>query len=244
MKSRKAVIGGGIILAIILYSIIIYCHIGSTPEKLWLPRCNSIEKLCEFHADYPNIEVDIVFRKNGSFDVTHDADTTFNQTIDEYFAYANKNKTRIWLDIKNLTTENAAALHARLDSLCRRYDISRQQLIVEGPSSDALSLFTEDQYYTSYYVPYDKPSRLSEEEIQKCMAHLQTIADSRKVRALSFPGWWYGTIKKHLQSDIGLLTWKHRTTEFELRALPTNWKMLKDPQLKVILVKAKGHFHR
>ena len=76
------------------------------------------------------------------------------------------------------------------------------------------------------------------------MAHLQTIADSRKVRALSFPGWWYGTIKKHLQSDIGLLTWKHRTTEFELRALPTNWKMLKDPQLKVILVKAKGHFHR
>lgn len=92
--------------------------------------------------------------------------------------------------------------------------------------------------------PFDKPSRLSDAEVQTCLDSLRAVADSRKVRALSFPGWWYSTIGRQLGRDIDLLTWKHRSSEFELRALPEGQAMLKDPRLKVILVKAKGHHHR
>lgn len=36
------------------------------PEKIWLHRCNSIEKLYEQGDEYPNVEVDVVFGKTGS----------------------------------------------------------------------------------------------------------------------------------------------------------------------------------
>ena len=62
--------------------------------------------------------------------------------------------------------------------------------------------------------------------------------------ALSFPGWWYDEIHRHLHESIDLLTWKHRTTEAGLRLWPANLPLLKDPQVKVILIKSKGRFHR
>ena len=73
---------------------------------------------------------------------------------------------------------------------------------------------------------------------------LTEVADSHATRALSFPGWWYSTIRKHLNRPIDLLTWKHRTTQFELFLTPSGQRMVNDPQLKVILIKDKGKFHR
>lgn len=52
-------------------------HIGKYPDKLWLHRCNSVEKYAEMQEHYRNIEIDVVFRDEGYFDVTHDTDTTF-----------------------------------------------------------------------------------------------------------------------------------------------------------------------
>ena len=76
------------------------------PEKIWLHRCNSIEKLYEQGDEYSNVEVDVVFRKNRKFDVTHDADTSFNLVLDPYFSYMNETDGKIWLDIKNLKAGN------------------------------------------------------------------------------------------------------------------------------------------
>lgn len=245
MKTKKILMGGVLLLlAALTYAVIISTGIGDNPEKLWLHRCNSIEKMEEFAAEYPNIEVDIVYRGHGLFDITHDADTTFNLSIETFFARIGKSGSRIWLDIKNMTPSNVGSMFHDLDSLRCRRGIARQQLIIEGSSPDALATFTHKGYYTSFYVPYDKPSRLTESAKQACLDNLRAIADSRKVRAISFPGWWYSTIKQQLGRNIDLLTWKHRTSEFELRALPEGQSMLRDPQLKVILIKAKGHYHR
>ena len=76
--------GGLLLLAALIYAAIISTEIGENPEKLWLHRCNSLEKMEEFAAKYPNIEVDIVYRGHGLFDITHDADTTFNLSIDAF----------------------------------------------------------------------------------------------------------------------------------------------------------------
>ena len=80
--------------------------------------------------------------------------------------------------------------------------------------------------------------------VRGCIDSLRRVADSGTVRALSFPGWWYATIRRHLRRSIDLLTWKHRTTQFEFFLTSEGWRMLRDPQLKVILVKDKGHYHR
>ena len=76
--------------------------IGRYPEKIWLHRCNSLEKLYEKQSRYPNVEVDLVFRKDRVFDVTHDVDTSFNLSLGSYFSYMKDHEGKMWLDIKNL----------------------------------------------------------------------------------------------------------------------------------------------
>ncbi|WP_288510749.1 hypothetical protein [uncultured Prevotellamassilia sp.] len=67
----------------------------------------------------------------------------------------------------------------------------------------------------------------------------------RNVCALSFAGWWYDDIKQAFANQpIALLTWEHRKNQFELFFSARGKRMIEDPQLQVILVKDKGHYHR
>lgn len=218
--------------------------IGLYPDKIWLHRCNSMEKLHEKHAAYPNIEVDVVFRDDRTFDVTHDADTSFNLKLDAYFAYLEDKEGKMWLDVKNLTSENREAALAGLNRLTEHFRIAKDRLIIESPSCESLELFTRDGYYTSYYVTYKEPCALSDEEKAGCIGELQRIADGGGVCALSFPGYWYETVKEELKRPIDLLTWEHRTSQLQLLLASSGRRMLSDPQLKVILVKDKGRYHR
>lgn len=219
-------------------------HTDRHTDKLWLHRCNSVEKYAEMHPRYPNVEVDVVYRPGGYFDVTHDTTTTFGLPLDSLLAQNLMGGGKFWLDIKNLTPQNQAAILSEVDSLCDDYHLTPDRLILENPEWQLLAPFTRQGYYTSCYVPYDKPSRLSRSEIRAGIDSLRRVADSGTVRALSFPGWWYATIRRHLRRSIDLLTWKHRTTQFEFFLTSEGWRMLRDPQLKVILVKDKGHYHR
>ena len=234
-----------IALIIVVLGVINACvHMGKYTDKLWLHRCNSLEKMEEFEDEFPNIEVDIVYRGNGIFDITHDADTTFGLKLDSYFSKIGDTEDKMWLDIKNVSPSNVDEMEESLDSIREVYDVDTDQLIIEGGDYNALETFTEEGYYTSYYVPFDKPWKLSREEKDSCICKLQDIADSKKTCALSFPGWWYVPIKRNLHRDIDLLTWKHRTTELNFLLSPLHETMLDDDQLKVILLKSKGHYHR
>ena len=236
----------GIFSCILLYQVIVAARsVGNYPEKIWLHRCNSLEKLYEKGHLYKNIEVDIVFReKENTLDVTHDSDTTFHLDIEDYFNHFKKKGGRMWLDIKNLSGSNKNSILQRLTYLCDTYHIRKEQLIIESKSWKDLKLFTDHGFYTSMYVPYDQPSRLSPAEEKNCIRELQHIADSGFVKALSFPYWWYPEIKKELNRPIDLLTWKHRTTQFIFLLSNEGKKMMKDNQLKVVLVKDKGKYHR
>lgn len=231
----------GILLLILFLGI---RDIGQYPDKIWLHRCNSLEKLYEKEAKYPNIEVDIVIRNNHIFDVTHDIDTTFNLKIASYFDYMQEKDGRMWMDIKNLTSENKLSVLSRLNMLINHFEIEKERLIIESSNWEALATFTENEFYTSYYVPFDEPDELDDEEIDSCINELQKIADSRAVCALSFPEDWYDEIKDKLDRPIDLLTWRHRDSQLEVLLTPSGRRMLNDPQLKVILVKDKGDYHR
>lgn len=231
----------GIFLCILFMGI---RDIGHYKDKIWLHRCNSMEKLYEKQALYPNIEVDIVIRNNQIFDVTHDLDTSFNLKLASYLAYIQEKGGKLWLDIKNLTSDNKLTALARLNKLMEHFEIGKKRLIIESSNWNALTVFTRNGFYTSYYVPFDEPNEMDDEEIDSCINELQKIADRHVVCALSFPGDWYNTIKEELNRPIDLLTWEHRESQLEVLLSPTGRKMLNDPQLKVILVKDKGDYHR
>lgn len=217
---------------------------GCYSAKIWLHRCNSMEKLHEKRKLYPNIEVDVIFRENNIFDVTHDSDTSYGLHLDNYFSYLRENDGKVWLDIKNLNPENQTDALAELDRLAQHYQVSKKRLIIESPNWHVLETFTNHGYYTSLYITYQKPCHLQDEELTACITRLQQVVDKKAVCALSFPAWWYRTIKDELNRSIDLLTWKHRSTQLQLLLSPFGRKMLADPQLKVILVKDKGKHHR
>lgn len=235
-----------IIATVLLYTLYIEAtETGEHTDKIWLHRCNSIEKLQEKHEDYPNIEVDVIFfRQDSTFDVTHDPENSIDLDLNDYFAYLKEHGGKIWLDIKNLTRYNKEALCSSLTRLLRQFQIEKDRLIVESPNWKSLKYLTDEGYYTSCYVTYEKPRLLENEEMDRCIERLQRIVDKNAVRALSFPGYWYGPIKEELNRPIDLLTWEHRKTQLQLLLSPKGQIMLSDPQLKVILVKDKGDYHR
>ena len=243
MKTKHALCAG-LALAAGLCCLVPSWHTDRHTDKLWLHRCNSLEKYDEMHPRYPNVEIDLVFRPDGHFDVTHDANTSFGLPLDSLMARNSMEGGKMWLDIKNLADSNRTDMLAELERLTDCYAIAPRQLIVESPDWQSLAHFTRAGYYTSCYVPYDKPSRLSRDELTHCIRRLRRVADSGAVRALSFPGWWYATLRRHLRRPIDLLTWKHRTTQFEFFLTSEGWRMLHDKQLKVVLIKDKGHHHR
>lgn len=217
---------------------------GQHPDKIWLHRCNSIEKLQEKHAKFPNFEVDVVYTPQGRFDVTHELSASVGLGLERYFQQIRTDSSHVWIDVKNLSASNCSRMLNTLDSLTRCYDIDKRRLIVESGDWRSLAAFRRRGYYTSYYISYPDPSSLSERELNRAIRHIRQVADSRCVSALSFPGWWYATLKRRLNRSIDLLTWEHRRRRIALLMLPRGRRMLANPQLKVILVKDKGNYHR
>ena len=239
-----AIVVLAVLLAVLLlYSPVAWNYTAAYRSKLWLHRCNSLEKLQEQSERFRNVELDLVFRETtGRFDVTHDLDTTFHLGLRPYIQHAARRHCRLWLDVKNLTPANAAAALARLDSLCAECGLKPDSLIVESRRPELLVPFTRRGYFTSYYVPFDKPSRLAHPE--SALAHIRRVAQSGQVRAVSFPSWWYTSLRGQLPPEIAMLTWLHRSTEPEVRLWPGHFYLLADPQVKVVLIKSKGKYHR
>ena len=228
-----------IVVAVLLIIITDMAYVGKNKGKIWLHKAYPLEKLDALKEYYPNVEIDVVMREDGRFDITHWEDKTLGIGIEPYMEYLRDNgECKMWLDVKNLNEKTDSLMKIRLDSICDRYGIEKGRLIVESKNWELLGTFTEDGYYTSCYVEEDSPKGMTEEEVEKVMERLRKVADSGKVRALSFAGWWYDTMKEKLgRSDIGLLTWKHRSTELELMLTPEGHRMVEDEQLKVVLVK-------
>ena len=217
---------------------------GKYPDRLWLHRANSLEKWEEFSALYPNAEIDITVREGAVLDVTHDEPVSFGLCADRYIQALAHNDRRLWLDIKNLPP-NATHVIERLDSMLALAQVDRTRLIIESDNAEALGLFKQRGYYTSYYVRYDNPSQLTPAELATALNQLRKVVDSGQVSALSFPIHWYATLHEQLhRPEIDLLTWDHHTRQWTFLLLPWKRALLNDPQLKVILLKKKGAHHR
>lgn len=159
-------------------------------------RCNSIEKWDELSETYNHIEVDVIFRENNTFDVTHDADTSFNLTLELYFKQMQPSDSHIWLDIKNLDKHNADEATDRLDSLTKTYNIDKNRLVTESGNIDALDSLDDAGYYTAYYVSNVKPEKLTDEEEAELYASIETALSRQAADALSFPVWLYDKMKE------------------------------------------------
>lgn len=122
------------------------------PNKIWIHRVNSLERLKLVQNLFDGMELDIVF-KNGVFDVGHSSTPSIGLSLDTFLANVkNPTKHHFWLDLKNLSTTNANQIIGQLNYLDNKYHI-KQNLIIESPSIESLPLLKNANYITSYYIP-------------------------------------------------------------------------------------------
>lgn len=211
--------------------------IKKKPAKCWLHQANSIEKLKKYLLDYPGIEIDVFFnRKKMFFDVTHDKETSTNLSLEEYFKYFSNDK-KIWLDFKNLTTENSEEALKILDKLLLKNKIDKSQVIIESSNFEELKKYKENGYYTTYYVLYHNSKKMSFDEKVLLKERIIKIIQTQNVSAISFSGNLYPIIKE-FNIKIDLLVWEAGLTwqKLFLKKYKMKYKMLEDEQVKIFLV--------
>lgn len=214
------------------------------PDRFWLHRCNSPEKLKEFSSKYSGVEVDIIFHdKKMKFETSHDPENLEYYNLENFFNTYKKNKfgNSVWLDFKNLTYENKESAEQCLSVLIKRFNIPKDRLWIESKNWKALVYFRNKGYRTSYYFPYYSKDELT----ATTQTYTENILSSGNVDAISFDEDYYEFITSlNLPKNIKLLTWLDSKKWYEVLYSSKYQNIINDDRVQVILVKDLGNFHR
>lgn len=163
------------------------------PQKIWLHRANDVEKAQYFKDKYAGLEIDITYVDSlQTFLILHGGGhiepnpISFEQWLN---GLEDANKLRLWLDFKNLDNNNKILILDKLNYLCSKYKIEKDNLIIESWAASCLPLFRDSDYQTSYYIPSFNPKKSSAEDIQKFTNEIRKAVDINNLTTIS--GYYY-----------------------------------------------------
>lgn len=218
------------------------------PDNFWLHRVNSTGKQEEFADKYKGIEFDIIYyAETDTFENSHDKTDAVLYDLEKQLAVYQKigQNKGIWFDFKNLTEENKVQAKNKIDLLLAKYGINKQKVWVESGNWQAIKVFHDDGYHTSYYLPYYKFDEMTDKEIADAKARTEMIAASGNVDAVSFYGGYYDFISSmQLPPRIALLSWLDGRKWTEVLLLNKYSSLVNDQRLQALLVKDRGHYSR
>lgn len=218
------------------------------PDKFWLHRTDSVEKQYEFANKYQGIEFDIIYYEaENAFENSHDKKDLNKYNLEKQLrAYQDIGLPKgIWLDFKNLTENNKFAAKNTLDNIMTKYNIDKKLVWLESGNWQALKIFHDDGYRTSYYLPYYKLDKMTAAEIENARKLTKKIAFSGSVDAVSFYGGYYDFVNSvELPPRTELLTWLDGYAWYEVMLRKDCEKIKNDRRIQVILVKDRGNYHR
>lgn len=175
------------------------------PEKIWIHRVNSVEKLKEVDSEFRGIELDIVWEKD-DFDVNHPLAKSIGLSLEEYlYGFENTPNRFIWLDFKNLNKKNAFVSLDKLNSIVNHFSLSKSTIIIESTNTEYLKYFYNNGYKTSFYLP-DKLNSLSQDNLQEVLGSIDNEMGNNFTDFISFPIEDYAIVKKKFP-DKDLLLW-------------------------------------
>lgn len=216
------------------------------PDKIWIHRVNSIEKLIEVNSKFNNVELDIVFnKKTNSFDVNHPPAPSINLTLYDYLSSINTtSRNNFWLDFKNLNKNNKESSLKKLNLICKNLNLNKNQFVIESTSPIHLLSHHLDGFKTSYYLPPQLNKLNKKKQITK-LNEIQKNCSISKVDYISTDVSDYNILQKHFSNKKKLL-WL-----FDMNKKPTlinpiyivkhlldfyrNTKILSNKQVKIVL---------
>jgi hypothetical protein len=203
-------------------------------EKVWAHHLNTIEKAVWVAEKYTGIEMDIVFNSLGkTFEVRHPPNEVSGPGLEQMLAtIPDVSEHYFWLDFKNLEEGNKREALLALKTLLARYQLLNR-VIVESPEPEALSLFTQEGFYTSYYLPTFDIATAGPGELQAYYNEVREHLSRSRVSALSAPAESFVFMEKYFP-DRDYLVW-HLNRQDSLFHSTFSW-LKGNKAIKVLLV--------
>lgn len=207
-------------------------------SKVWAHRVNSTEKLLAAIEYFEGMELDLVyFPKSKTLDVGHPPTPSIGLTFENYLgAIPNDSKPFLWLDIKNLTTKNALEILDRLSFLLKEKHYPVEKILIESQHPEALQIFIEQGFQTSYYLPFGL-SEKSSFEIDKTIESIKLGLSNNPKMGVSSNYLDYEIVSKYFPERQKYL-WKIDGLTFNNYSQTR--KILKDTTVKVVLSKFRS----
>jgi heptose-I-phosphate ethanolaminephosphotransferase len=176
--------------------------------KNWIKGVNTKEQLNRLDGDVTGFECDVYFDTiSKSFNVHHDADKNTGYSLNELLQIYKQKKLKagIWLDIKNLDRSNDAQALQKLLSLRNEYKL-QSKILVESGHAEVLTSFCDSGFFTSYYVPFFNPYKISNDKMKVWADSIASVISKAKVDALS--GYYFQcSFLNHYFRQYPVLTW-------------------------------------
>ena len=180
--------------------------------KNWIKGVNTKEQLNRLDRDVAGFECDVYFDTiSKSFNVHHDTDKNTGYSLNELFQiYQQRNlQAGIWLDIKNLDQSNDIKALQNLLSLRDKYKL-QNKILVESSHAEVLTAFCDSGFFTSYYVPFFNPYKISNDKLKVLADSIASVISKAKVDALS--GYYFQcSFLNHYFPKYPVLTWIDNT---------------------------------
>lgn len=216
-------------------------------------RVNSVGKLTDIWRDgYRSFEVDVLFDDaSNQFIVGHN-DGVMGHNLEHFLSSIDiDDLKRVWLDVKNLTSNNKQAILEYLNLFNEKFQIKDKFLIESNLTDRCFSEFTQSGWKTSYYIPTGNILELLEDGNNKKMIKVASqLAEQIKVQelsAISFDTRLRPFVKNYLEDLIGDEIVYHcwlgpqlaNSDLFEKLKMDSSYR---DTRVKTLLVHYKSQF--
>lgn len=205
-------------------------------NKVFAHRVNSIEKLNSSLRYFNGVELDLVYL-NKKLDVNHPPATSIGLSFSDYFKNIPVSKTPfLWLDIKNLNSENSNEILILLQTIFKERNYPLNKILIETRYPEALPLFTNSGYKTSYYLPSGLGLK-TEKELELETNKIDSILETQPEIGISSDYRDYNVMNQNYPNKTKYL-WM--LTSVTKRWFSETRPILKDSTVEVVLVNYKS----
>jgi hypothetical protein len=167
-------------------------------NKIWAHRANSVDKANSAANYFNGFELDLIYNDTyNTFDVNHTSTKSKGLTFETYLNKIEvEEQPFMWLDIKNLKTDNSTLILKRLEMLFSKNNFKRPKIIVESKYPEALEIFNTLGYKTSYYLP-TKLYAKSKEQLSEQITLINSKLKNQPYLAISSAHLDYAILSKY-----------------------------------------------
>jgi Sulfatase len=221
-------------------------------DRIWAHRVDTLGKLSDIADLFAGAELDLVFdQATGLLEVRDPPTPHYGLTLEHVLdaQRARQGRLNLWLDIKEMDSDNAARILARLAELDRHH-ILKDRVIVETTFKGAgVKRFAKSGFYTSHQLSTDEvqaalqdPGRLSELATETC-----EVVKSSGFAAISFDMIVYPFVRDYLapcaaEQDLDYLVrdLALSSSRPEFADAACRWEL--DERIKVVLVPVASRY--